>query len=563
MRHALLLLNMFTKANEEEMPLDQKCAHLRSLRKESDEMDAQMDRALLEKISKLQAGLVEARKIQAELAKSHKELENALAMLTAPPLHPATFIEFHTIGGQRTALVSFENSQRFVVPSEELDCSTVRAGDQVLLSQDLNILVDKVSCMGLDCGETAIFERYSCKDRLILSRRGEEVVVYVSENLRNTQLKQGDEVRWSPTAMIALEKIDRSSGDKYFLEDTPQETFDAIGGLDRQIGEIKTIVSLRLEFPELAKKYHVVPPAAILLVGPPGTGKTMLARALANWLSQLKGSGRSHFINIKPSGLGSPYYTETEANIREVFRIAREAAALHPDVPVVIFFDEVDSIAAMRGTSYHHVDNRVVSSFAVELQGLENRGNILVVAATNRLDILDSALLRSGRLGDKVISVPRPNKEAARGILSKYLRDNMPYTCIRSKKARAREQIIESTLSRLYSANGESDVAVIRFRDGSQRVVKAGDLLSGASLANLVREATMSACLREIETGASGIHLQDMLSAVSKELESISHMLTPLNCRHHLSDLPQDMDVVSIEPVKRASSRALHYLQVA
>ena len=173
--------------------------------------------------------------------------------------------------------------------------------------------------------------------------------------------------------------------------------------------------------------------------GPPGNGKTKVARATCSWLAKLSRSHRSHFINVKPGGLNSMWYGATEQHYRDIFRIAREAAIADPDVPVVMFWDEVDAIGGNRGESTHRIDDRILNCFMAELQGLEERGNILLLAATNRIDSIDPALLRPGRLGDLVLHFPQPNRKAARAILARHMPVEIPYASKDQDPMAARE----------------------------------------------------------------------------------------------------------------------------
>jgi proteasome-associated ATPase len=288
----------------------------------------------------------------------------------------------------------------------------------------------------------------------------------------------------------------------------------------------------------------------------------MMARALANWLAKTSRTGRSRFMNVKPASLHSMWYSQSEANYREVFRVARQAGDEEPEVPVVIFFDEVDAIGASRGASLREVDDRVLTAFMTELDGLESRGNILVVAATNRLDVLDPALLRPGRLGDNVIEVPRPGAIAAREIFARHLRADIPYA-ENGYNGQERHEIIEAIVSRIYSPNADNDLAIITLRDGRRRMIKASDLMSGAGIAKIALAAVERACMREVESGEAGVKLEDLLASLAEEFESSARALTSANCRNYISDLPQDVDVVRVEAVKRKVSRSQRYLSVA
>ncbi len=563
LRQAALLLRPILRGGDREMSLEQQNDYIKSVRQESQDISAHLDRMLLMEIDKLRGGLANAQNLHVRLKDTLTALEQEHKNLTAPPLVPATFIDMRPIQGSSSALVSYNNTLRFVNIAGEVNGNSLQTGDQVLLGgNDLNVLVDTVTCKQFDCGETAVFERYATDGRLILLRREEEIIVNTSDRLRRTELKKGDIVRWNPNAWIAFEKIERCS-DHYFLETPPRVSFNDIGGLDETIEEIKAEILLHFKYAMIADRYNVKPLRCLLLWGPPGTGKTMLVKALVNWLNTLATEGKALFINIKPGSLGSMWYGQTESRIREIFRAAREAAELQPSLPVVIYFDEVDSIAHTRGLSLNGVDDRVLTSLAAELDGLEDRGNILVVASTNRLDIIDPAMSRSGRFGDKKIEVPRPNREAARGILSKYFTPKMVYGRNRRKNAASREEIIDAALSKLYSANGMSDIATLYFRDATSRTVKASELVNGATIAGLVRECARLACMREIETGDKGIQIDDVLTVVEREIEKMASMLTTANCRRHLNNLPQDNDIVRIEPVRRRRIRTHRYIQVA
>jgi SpoVK/Ycf46/Vps4 family AAA+-type ATPase len=251
------------------------------------------------------------------------------------------------------------------------------------------------------------------------------------------------------------------------------------------------------------------------------------------------------------------WYGQTESNYREVFKVAREAGLAEPDVPVVIFFDEIDSTAGERGRSAHQIDDRITNAFMAELNGLEDRGNILVVTATNRLDALDSAMTRPGRLGDLMLRIPRPGRAAARQIFEKHLPCDIPYM------AGAREDAIDTAVSMIFSSNGDSELARVMFRDGKQRAVRAADLINGAEIASMAQSATELACAREARGGEGGVRAADLVEAVSGFFASAARALTPHNCRNYLDDLPQDVDVVRVEPVERKVARPYRYVNAA
>jgi SpoVK/Ycf46/Vps4 family AAA+-type ATPase len=256
------------------------------------------------------------------------------------------------------------------------------------------------------------------------------------------------------------------------------------------------------------------------------------------------------------------WYSQSEANYREAFRIAREVGTKEPDVPVIMFFDEIDAVGSARGEGPARVDDRVLASFLSELDGLEARGNILVVGATNRRDALDPALLRPGRLGDLVLEIPRPTMAAAIAILEKHFPEDIPYHG-EGDRSVARRAIVDAAVSRIYVPNGEGDIATVMFRDGAQRAIQGRDVMTGASLAKIARAATERACVREIETGEVGITLRDVFDAVAEELDNAVDSLTPANCHAFIGGLPQDLAVVRVEPIRRKARRQYHFIAAA
>ena len=548
-------LFQFLNAAGSAQEIEQKLMLLRDFRSNSPEGGAQVDRMLLEEIVRMRSGLESARM-------SHEDLRKLAEALTAPPLFPAIFQGRSASGSGLSALVRVPGELRAVGFGEN-DPDEFVPGDEVLLSNERNFIHCKAQPGSFTCGDTASFVRRDGGRHLVVKSRDEDMVVLAGASLRDAELKAGDLLRFDRTMWVAHERIERPRGDEFFLEETPIETFDSIGGLDHEIGELKRSIELHFYHPEIVRKYRLRRKKAILLHGPPGTGKTLIARALANWMARLSKSGRSRFINVKPGGLHSMWYGQTQANYREMFRVAREAGASEAEVPVMVFFDEVDAIGGVRGRSVHQIDDSVLNAFMAELQGLEDRGNIIVVAATNRLDALDSALTRPGRLGDLLLRVPRPNRKAARQIFEKHLLTEIPYATNGHPADRMRTDLIDTAVSMIFSASGDSELAQVMFRDGKRRTVWAGDLINGAEIASITLAATERACAREARGAPGGIQLADMADAVSDFLASAGRALTPHNCRNYLDDLPQDVDVVRVDQTVRKVSKPHRYFNAA
>jgi proteasome-associated ATPase len=510
---------------------------------------AQVDHMLLEEVTRLHWGLEQARQNQAEVRQMIEEL-------TAPPFFPGVYLGLEDEDPEARAVVSLAGEIR-AVRFGDTNPDDFTPGDRIWVSHERNFIHGKSGGGVLNCGETATFLRRT-GERLVIKSREEELVVIPAAGLRDAILKEGDLVRFDRQAWAAFEKIEQPQGEAYFLEDAPEETFEAIGGLDHEIASLKRSIELHFYHSETVRRYRLRRKKAVTLYGPPGTGKTMIARALANWMGKLSKSGRSRFINIKPAALHSMWYGQTQANYRNIFRAAREAGAAEPESPVVMFIDEVDAIGGIRGRSYHQIDDSVLNAFMTELQGLEDRGNVLVVAATNRIDALDPGLMRAGRLGDLMIRIPRPNRRAARQIFEKHFPEHVPYA-----NGATRSTLIDAAVSRVFAANGEGEVAHIMFRDGKRRPVRAADLISGAEISAIALAATENACARDARGGEAGIQLPDVMGAVDEFLTNAARALTPANCRNHLDDLPQDVDVVRVDPVTRKVARPFRYLNAA
>jgi len=544
MSMAARMLEEIGSAEEGSMSLDERLTLLARLRDSGMENAVGIDRYLLDRIVSLRESL-------STVTQEHGRLRELIKGLTAPPYFPAVYLSPANAPEMRGAMVQTDNDRRVVQLAEEVKCEQLRPGDEIFLSHERNCLIAKSFSPSFLTGDVAVYSRSTADGRLVLSSHDEEVVVLATEDLRNAELKAGDFVRFSRAMGLAFEKIVASKGKEFFLEETPSDTFDEIGGLDPEIETLKQLFTLQMFHPDMVKLFNLQPKKSVLFVGPPGNGKTKVARALCRWLASLSPSGRALFINVKPGGLNSEWYGVTERHYREIFRVAREAAAEDSHLPVVLFFDEVDSMGANRGESINHIDDRLLNSFMAELQGFEDSGNIVILAATNRMDSIDPALLRPGRLGDLILHFPQPNRKAARAILSRHLPVDSPYAANGEGKAAAREALLDLAVARLFAHSSDTELARIKLRDGKERVVRAADLVSGSQLQSIAKAAVERACIRAAEGGPIGICADDVQAAVSDFFLAAPRALTPRNARNYLHDLPQDVDVVRVDPVER------------
>jgi proteasome-associated ATPase len=529
---------------------------VQALRTERPGASALIDLGLVHELVRLRAGLERA-------SHEQQELRRLLERLTAPPLHVATFLAGGADrDGEPLGVVGDGATRRVVRFADGVPVATIRPGDEVLLGPERNVIVGDSRYRQNGAGETAVFDRWVDDTRVVVRVRDEELVLTAAASLRDANPATGDVVRWDRALWLAFETLPRSSGTQFLLGSTPPETFADVGGLGPQVEQLQRMIRLHYDHREVVARYALQPRSAVLLSGPPGTGKTLIARALANWVGTLSPSGRSRFINVRPGSLHSMWFSRSEENYREVFRVARQASEHEPDVPVVMFFDEVDAIGIARGDAgEHRVEDRVMTAFLAELNGLESRGRVLVVCATNRRDALDPALLRSGgRLGDLVLEIPRPNRRAAADILARHLPPDVP--CAGDAEHR-RQLLIDATVSRIFAPNGLGPLATVTLRDGRRQAITAPELVSGAALANIARHALERACLRDAEGGSRGLALDDLLHAVDAEFETAARTLTPANCRRFLQTLPQDVDVVRVERAATNVPRAWRYLSVA
>lgn len=534
------LLNLLTAGKE--MSYDEEKSSLETVLAASPQVGAQLCRVFLDQKHRLKAALSEARK-------SDDELRRVIQKLSEPPWYPGDFLRYSARHSKATVTSGGRKVAVSIAPELQDEVEGLTPGSEVYLSHELNVIVAIGDCY-CRSGEIAAFDRFD-RGRAVLKGQGDqEIVVDVAAELASAELKPGDRILFDRETRIAHDRIERTRGEQYFIQETPEVTFDQIGGLDGVLADLLDEIELHLFHGHLVRQHQLERAKGVILCGPPGCGKTLIAKSLANYVDSVSyGGGLARFINIKPGSQRSLWYGQTEANIREIFRVATETA-WQESAPVVVFMDELDNIGARSGDFVNAIDSRVLTAFLAEIDGLEATGNVFLIGATNRADLLDEALLRPGRFGDRVFQIPRPSRDAAKEIFGKYVTPGLPFSNGNGASAQAMaEEIIEAAVCHVYSPRGEGNLlATLTLRDGKKQQVHAPEVMSGAIIANVVREAKRRSCARGARGERVGIVAADVLDALDGELETIALRLKKTRHIHTLlTELPADVDVVKVE----------------
>jgi proteasome-associated ATPase len=396
-----------------------------------------------------------------------------------------------------------------------IDCDTIELGSEVLLNDSMSIVEARHPEHAGDV--VTLTKVLEDGIRAIVSIRGDdERVCELADDLRGANLRSGDLLRLDPRSNLLLERLLQPEVEHLLLEHVPNVTFADIGGLDDQIEKIRDAVELPFLHADLFAEYQLPAPKGILLYGPPGCGKTLIAKAVANSLAQRVAAktgddkGRSYFINIKGPELLNKYVGETERQIRLVFQRAREKS--EEGWPVIIFFDEMDSMFRTRGTGVSSdMESTIVPQLLAEIDGADKLQNVIIIGATNREDLIDPAILRPGRL-DVKIRVDRPNRNASQQILLRYLSEDLPFG-----EGCQIDDIVSLTIDRIFADTAENRFLEITYQNGEKEELFYKDFLSGAMLENIVRRAKKKAIKRRIDGGDGGIITTDLIDSVVDE----------------------------------------------
>jgi proteasome-associated ATPase len=397
----------------------------------------------------------------------------------------------------------------------DIDHDTLDRGAEVVLNESFNVVLARSP----EATGEVVTIRELMDDgvrALVVGRADEERVCELADSVRGMHLRAGDTMRLDTRTNLLLERLPRPEVEDLLLEEVPDIGYADIGGLDAQIEQIADAVELPFLYAELFAEHQLPAPKGILLYGPPGCGKTLIAKAVANSLATKVAEktggekGRSYFINIKGPELLNKYVGETERQIRLVFQRAREKS--EEGWPVIVFFDEMDSMFRTRGSGISSdMESTIVPQLLAEIDGVEGLRNVIVIGATNREDLIDPAILRPGRL-DVKIKIERPDAGAARQIFAQYLTDDIPIA--------AGEQIpsmIDATVAEMYRDDEANQFLEVTYQNGDKEILYYKDFSSGAMIENIVRRAKKLAIKRVIAGGPRGVCTQDLIDSIKQE----------------------------------------------
>ncbi len=485
-------------------------------------------RLLEERLREMQGRLVQSLQQNERLVGMLQETRQQVSLLreeveklTAPPSGFGVFLGLNSDG---TVNVFTGGRKLRVNVHPQIDPKLIVPGQELMLNEALNVVE---ACGFEQAGEVVTVKEVLDADRVsIVSHADEERIALLGDPLRDAPLRAGDHLLFDGKSGYVLERLPKPEVDELILEEIPDITYQDVGGLREQIIAIQDAVELPYMHPELFAEHKLRAPKGVLLYGPPGCGKTLIAKAVANALAKKVGEktgrpdARSYFLNVKGPELLNKYVGETERQIRLIFQRAKEKST--EGVPVIVFFDEMDSLFRTRGTGISSdMEATIVPQLLAEIDGVESLKNVIVIGASNREDLIDPAILRPGRL-DVKIKIDRPDVEAARAIFGVYVTPDLPLHEELVAQADGDPEktcsvLIEKVVDKMYAANEENRFLEVTYASGDKEVLYFKDFSSGAMIESIVGRAKKAAIKRLIADNVRGIQADDLLVAIREE----------------------------------------------
>ena len=464
-------------------------------------------------------------KLVATLQEAKSQIEALRAeveKLTAPP---STYGIFSSLNKDGTANVYVSGRKMKVSLHPSIKTKELRKGQEVILNEALNV----IEARGFDVqGEVVRLKDVLEGNRALITLHfDEEKVAELGQPLLSERLSVGDHLLYDPRSGCVIEKLPKSEAEELVLEEVPDVDYEHIGGLQKELEQVRDAVELPFLYPEIFSNFKLSAPKGVLLYGPPGCGKTLIAKAVANSIAKKLGhltgkEVRSYFLHVKGPELLSKYVGESERQVREVFKKAKERA--DDGHPVIVFFDEMDALFRTRGTGISSdIESTIVPQFLSEIDGVESLNNVIVIGASNRQDLIDPAVLRAGRLDVKV-KVGRPDAVAAQDIFSKYITTGLPFADDDLKRYDGDikvlvSAVIQKTVDAMYATSEENRFIEVTYANGEKEILYFKDFASGALIEGIVSRAKKYAVKRAIAQEGHGLRSEDLIRAIREEFK--------------------------------------------
>ena len=456
---------------------------------------------------------------RSQIAKLKTEVEK----LSQPPSGYGVFLSQNADG---TVDIQSAGRKLRVEIHPELNETQLRKGQEVVLNESLNVVSVRE---GEKTGEIVSLKEIlpDGKRALVKGRTDQERVVDLCDDLQAVEIEQGSLLLCANSADLLIEVIPKPELEEHVLVEVPSVTYNDIGGLDKQILQITDAIELPYLHKDLYDEHDLPSPKGVLLYGPPGCGKTLIAKAVANSLATKIRStsdslkSKSYFYNIKGPELLNKYVGETERHIRLIFENARQKS--EEGWPVIIFFDEMESLFRIRGSGISSdMESTVVPQLLAEIDGVEALRNVIIIGASNREDLIDPAILRPGRL-DLKIRIDRPDQDSAIAIFGQYVNERIPIAASAVDELgggdpdKALRVLVEKSVEEMYATEERNEFLEVTYQNGDKEVMYFKDFSSGAMIENIVRRAKKLAIKRFLSSGDKGLILEDFLSSIREE----------------------------------------------